>query len=103
MAFSAMALKEAVLENLDILKVSGIGFLVAMVIMVIIGIFAGLVSAGTISVPSGTNTTIQAFATTAGTVLTTIVGVFGTIASFVIIVAILKAFGIELNLGSNRV
>jgi len=101
MAFDANALVKAVKDNSAILMVTGVGFIIAMVLLILVGIFGGLVADGTISVPSGTNTTIQAFVTTAGTVLTTVVGVFGTIAGFVIIVALLKAFNINIG-GKNR-
>jgi len=76
--------------------------LTSIVLLVVIGTFGGLVNSGTISVPSGTNTTIQAIVTLAGTIFTTIIGVFSTIAGFVIIVALMRAFGLELNLGGNR-
>ena len=102
MAFSASALVQAVKDNSAILMLSGIGIIVAVVMLVLIGIFGGLVSDGTISVPSGVNTTIQALVTTAGTIMTTAVGVFSTLISFVVIVALLKAFGINISLGGTK-
>ena len=102
MAFESKVLVTAVKDNSAILMVTGIGFIIAMVMLILVGIFGGLVSDGSISVPSGTNTTIQTMVTLAGTVLTTIVGVFSTIAGFVIIVALLKAFGINISLGKGK-
>ena len=101
-SFSGKSLVDAIKSNREILMITGIGFVTAMVLYLIIGIFAGLVADGTISVPTDINTTIQAFATTAGTVFTTILAVFGTIAGFVIIVAMLQAFGIKLDMGGKK-
>ncbi len=102
MAFNSSALKDAVSENAGILKVTGIGILVAIVLLVIVGVMGGLVSDGTISVPAGTNTTIQGIVTQAGTIFTTIIGVFATIAGFVVIVALMKAFGVDISLSGGR-
>lgn len=101
--FSGKSLVDSIKNNKEILMITGVGFIVGMVLYLIIGIFAGLVADGTIAVPSEINTTIQGYATTAGTVFTTILAVFGTIAGFVIIVAMLSAFGIKLDMsGDNK-
>ena len=102
MAFSTKSLVDAVKDNSGILMATGIGFVIAMVLMILIGIFAGLVNDGTIVVPAATNTSVQAIATTAGTTLTVILGVFSTIAGFVIIFILMSAFGIKLSMGGRK-
>lgn len=102
MAFDSDVLIDAVKGNLGILKIAGAGFLVAIVIDVLLGIFLENVNNGTIATSSAANTSIQTLGTAALAAVTTIAGVFTAIAGFVLIVALLKAFGIDLSIGSGR-
>ena len=102
MGFSTKQLVNAVKDVSGILMVTGVAFVIAMTLYILIGIFAGLVNAGTIVVPAAVNTTIQAFATTAGTTFTTILAVFGTIAGLVLIFVLMRAFNVDLKIGGDR-
>lgn len=102
MAFDTKQLVTAIQDVKGILMVTGVAFIIAMVMLILIGVFGGLVGDGTISVPEATNTTIQAFVTLAGTVLTVGLGVITSIIGFVIIFVLLKAFNININTGSNK-
>ncbi len=97
MAFNGKALVEAAKENLGLLQVAGVGVIAGIFLMVI----ADLIANNIPDVSSATNTTIQGYLTTLGTVGGTIIAVFGTLAGFVLIVAIMRAFGIELNVGKR--
>lgn len=102
MAFNGNALIEAVKDNLGIIKISGIGFVFCIVLMVLLGILLQNVSDGTITTSSAANTSIQALGTTAFAALTTMAGVFASIAGFVLITALMKAFGIDMSFGGSR-
>jgi len=102
MAFDTKQLVTAITDVKGILMVAGVAFIIAMVMLILIGVFGGLVADGTIGVPSATNTTIQAFVTLAGTILTTTLGVITSIVGFVIIFVLLKAFNININVGGNK-
>lgn len=102
MGFDTRLLVQAIKDVKDILMISGLSFIVAMIMLIIVGVFGGLVAAGTISVPSGTNTTIQTLVTLAGTVLSATLAVITTIVGFVIIFVLLKAFNINISAGSNK-
>jgi len=97
MAFNGKALVEAAKENLGLLQVAGVGVLVGIILMVV----ADLIANNITGVSSATNTTIQGFLTQLGTVGTSIIGVFGTLAGFVLVVAIMRAFGVEISLGKR--
>ena len=101
-SFSGSTLVTAVKDNVDIIKVSGVGFIVVVVIMILLGIFLDNVSDGTIPTSSAANTSIQALGTTAFAALTVMAGVFSSIEGFVLISALLKAFGINLSYGSRK-
>jgi hypothetical protein len=102
MGLGTKQLVEATKDVSGMLMVTGVAFVIAMTLYILIGIFAGLVAEDTISVPSAVNTTIQAFATTAGTTLTTILGVLTTIAGLVIIFVLMRAFNINLKIGGKE-
>ncbi|MDH4127279.1 MAG: hypothetical protein OEV44_00885 [Spirochaetota bacterium] len=102
MAFNARALMDSAKQNTGLMQVAGIGTLIAVVLLVIVGIFGGLVADGTISVPSTTNTTIQTIITAFGAMMIVGIAVFTTLFGFVLIVALLAAFGISFSLGGSK-
>ena len=102
MGFDTKQLVTAIQDVKGILLASGVAFIIAIVLLILVGVFGGLVSDGSIVVPSATNTTIQAIVTLAGTILTTTLGVITSIVGFVIIFVLLKAFGINISVGSKR-
>lgn len=102
MAFDTKQLVTAINDVKGILMVAGVAFIIAMVMLILVGVFGGLIADGTIGVPSATNVTIQSIVTLAGTVLTTTLGVITSIVGFVIIFVLLKAFGINININSNK-
>lgn len=102
MAFNGNALIDAVQDNLGILKISGVGFVITIILMVLLGIILENVADGTIPTSTAANTSIQALGTTGFSALTTMAGVFASIAGFVLIAALLKMFGIDLSIGSGR-
>ena len=102
MAFDTKQLVSAINDVKGILMTAGLAFVIAMVMLILIGIFSGLVNDSTISVPAATNTTIQAFVTLAGTIMTTVLGIIASIVGFVIIFVLLKAFNININVGNKR-
>ena len=100
--FNAKALMDSAKQNTGLMQVAGIGSLIAIVLLVIVGVFGGLVNNGTISVPAGTNTTIQTIVTAVGALMIVGIGVFTTLFGFVIVVALLAAFGISFSLGGSK-
>ena len=82
----------------------GIAVIVYIVLLIVVGIFAELVSDGTIDVPSAVNTSIQAVVTSMLAIGVIVFAALTTIAGFIVIAVLLAIFGpmLGINFGSSK-
>jgi len=82
----------------------GIAVVVYLVLLIVVGIFVNLISAGTIAVPTAVNTSANTLLTTMTTIGTVVFTALTVVGGFIVIAVVLALFGpmLGLNFGGSK-